>query len=100
MKIVSLNLRGWGSSAKRRRLSSFIQREAFDVCLLQETKKSTFDDFLIHKLWGHQDVDWVVQESNGLSGGMLIIWNSSYFKLLSSFSGHGFWVLRWRGMVS
>jgi exonuclease III len=62
MKIVSLNLRGWDGSAKRRRLSSFIQQEVFDVCLLQETKKKTsFEDHLIHNLWGgHQDVDWVV----------------------------------------
>jgi exonuclease III len=90
MKIVSLNLRGWGGSAKRRRLSSLIQREVSDVCLLQETKKATFEDYSIHNLWGHHDVDWVVQESNGLSGGMIIIWNSSCFKLLSSFSGYGF----------
>jgi hypothetical protein len=61
-----------------------------DVCLLQETKKATFEDYSIHNLWGHHDVDWVVQESNGLSGGMIIIWNSSCFKLLSSFSGYGF----------
>jgi hypothetical protein len=58
-------------------LSSFIQQEVFDVCQLQETKKKTsFEDHLIHNLWVHQGVDWVVQESTGLSGGMLIIWNS------------------------
>ncbi|PNY01857.1 cysteine-rich receptor-like protein kinase, partial [Trifolium pratense] len=90
MKIVSLNIRGWGGSAKRRRLGSFLQKGAFDVCLLQETKKSSFEDHLIHNLWGHKDVRWVVQEPVGLSGGMLIIWNSDSFKFLSSFSGNGF----------
>jgi exonuclease III len=73
MKITSLNLRGWGGSAKRRRLSSFIQREAFDVFLLQETKKSSFEDFSIHNLWGHHDVEWVAQDASSLSGGMLTI---------------------------
>jgi exonuclease III len=90
MKIASLNLRGWGGSAKRRRLRSFIQKGAFDVCLFQETKKSSFEDYVIHSLWGHKDVGWVFQESTGMSGGLLIIWNSTTFKFLSSFSGHGF----------
>jgi exonuclease III len=90
MKIASLNLRGWGGSAKRRRLRSFIQKGAFEVCLFQETKKSSFDDYEIHSLWGHKDVGWVFQESTGMSGGLLIIWNSTTFKVLSSFSGHGF----------
>jgi hypothetical protein len=66
MKIASLNLREWGGSAKSRRLSSFIQREAFNVCFFQETKKSSFEDFSIHTLWGHQDVEWVAQDASGL----------------------------------
>ncbi|PNX89244.1 hypothetical protein L195_g045361 [Trifolium pratense] len=90
MKIVSLNLRGWGGSAKRRWLSLFLQKGAFDVCLLQETKKATFEDYLIHSLWGHKDVRWVVKEPEGLSGGMLVIWNSDSFMLLRSFDGNGF----------
>jgi hypothetical protein len=45
---------------------------------------------VIHSLWGHKDVGWVFQESTGMSGGLLIIWNSTTFKFLSSFSGHGF----------
>jgi exonuclease III len=56
MKVVSLNMRGWGGSAKRRRLSSFLQQGKFDVCFLQETKKSSIEDFLIYNLWGHKDV--------------------------------------------
>jgi exonuclease III len=56
MKVVSLNMRGWGGSAKRRRLSSFLQQGKFDVCFLQETKISAIEDFLIQNLWGHKDV--------------------------------------------
>jgi exonuclease III len=90
MKIVSLNMRGWGGSAKRRRLSLLIRKGAFDVCFIQETKKLSFENHLIHNLWGHKDVSWVAQEAEGLSGGMLIIWNSNSFKLLSNFSGVGY----------
>ncbi|PNX60534.1 hypothetical protein L195_g051980 [Trifolium pratense] len=51
MKIMSLNLRGWGNTAKRRRLSSLLK----------------------------SDVEWVVKESIGLSGGLLSIWNKELF---------------------
>jgi exonuclease III len=90
MKIVSLNMRGWGGSAKRRRLSTLIRKGAFDVCFIQETKKLSFEDHSIHILWGHKDVCWVSKEADGLSGGMLLIWNLASFKLLSKFSGDGF----------
>ncbi|MCI04523.1 hypothetical protein A2U01_0025570, partial [Trifolium medium] len=60
----------------------------------EETKKSSLEDHLIHSLWGHKNVNWVVQEPEGLSGGMLIIWNSDSFKLLNSFSGNGFLGIR------
>jgi exonuclease III len=90
MKVVSHNMRGWGGSAKRRRLSSFLQQGKFDVCLLQETKKSSIEDFLIHNLWGHKDVRWVAKDSAGLSGGLLIFWNPTCFNLINSFFGDDF----------
>jgi exonuclease III len=90
MKVVSLNMRGWGGSAKRRRLSSFLQQGKFDVCFLQETKKSSIEDFLIYNLWGHKDVRWVAKDPIGLSGGLLILWNSNCFNLINSFYGDGF----------
>jgi exonuclease III len=90
MKILSLNVRGWGNAAKRRRLNSLIKKGAFDMCLLQETKRANFTDSLIHSLWGHKDVKWVAKESNGFSGGMLTIWNKDLFSFNYSFSGGGF----------
>jgi exonuclease III len=45
---------------------------------------------MIHNLWGHIDVEWVVKESRGLSGGMLIIWNKDLFNFRYSFNGDGF----------
>jgi hypothetical protein len=44
-----------------------------DMCLLQETKRESFDDFMIHNLWGHKDVEWVAKKSNSLSGGLLSV---------------------------
>ncbi|GAU10126.1 hypothetical protein TSUD_423110, partial [Trifolium subterraneum] len=65
-------MRGWGGSAKRRRLSSFIQMGSFDVCLLQETNKADIEDFLIHNLWGHNDVRWIANNPVGFSGGVSV----------------------------
>jgi hypothetical protein len=71
-------------------LGAFIQQGKYDVCFLQETKKASIEDFSIHNLWGHKDVKWVVKDLVGLSGGMIILWNSNCFNLLNSFSGDGF----------
>ncbi|PNX65767.1 hypothetical protein L195_g054707, partial [Trifolium pratense] len=90
MKIVSLNLRGWGSSAKRRCLSQLLASGTFDICLLQETKRDRFDDIMIQNLWGHKDAEWVAKESIGLSGGLLMMWNAGMFKIKFCFSGDSF----------
>ncbi|MCH96304.1 hypothetical protein A2U01_0017288, partial [Trifolium medium] len=63
MKLMSFNLRGWGDSAKRRRLGSLINSCKFDLCMLQETKRSSFEEFSNVNLWGHKDVEWVAKES-------------------------------------
>jgi hypothetical protein len=52
MKIVSFNMRGWGDSAKRRRLSSLLKSGDFVVCLLQERKRDSFIDSMIHTFMG------------------------------------------------
>jgi hypothetical protein len=71
-------------------LSALIRKGEFDVCFLQETKKASFEDHMIHGVWGHKEVRWVVKEAEGLSGGMLILWNIDSFKLLNNFFGDGF----------
>jgi hypothetical protein len=83
-------MRGWGSMAKRRHLSSLIKTAAFDMCMLQEMKRDNFDDYMIHNLWGHTDIELVVKKSNGLSGGLLSVWNKDLFSFHYSFTGDGF----------
>ncbi|MCI26559.1 hypothetical protein A2U01_0047755, partial [Trifolium medium] len=45
---------------------------------------------MIHNLWGHSGVEWVSKSSVGLSGGMLLLWNSGLFRLKHVFNGEGF----------
>ncbi|GAU32253.1 hypothetical protein TSUD_53800 [Trifolium subterraneum] len=73
-----------------RRQRELSKQDMFDIYLLQETKRSNFDDFMIHNFWGHKDVEWVAKESDGLSGGLLIMWNEGLFKVKFCFSGDEF----------
>jgi hypothetical protein len=68
----------------------------FDVCLFQETKLTSFTDTMIHGLWGHKDVGWEAKESQGLSGGLLSIWNKDLFVVRSSFLELVFWAVSLR----
>ncbi|GAU33402.1 hypothetical protein TSUD_20950 [Trifolium subterraneum] len=58
-----------------RRMREQRNQGTFDICLLQETKRDNFDDFMIQNVWGHKDVEWVAKGSVGLSGGNLYIIN-------------------------
>lgn len=44
MNILPFNIRGGGSLIKRKRVSYLISSGNFNVCFLQETKLSSFDD--------------------------------------------------------
>lgn len=52
MKILSLNVRGLGDRAKRRRIRSLIISGKFDCAFFQETKCSAVNNQLIGSLWG------------------------------------------------
>jgi hypothetical protein len=67
-----------------------LNKGCFDVCFLLETKKTSLDDHLIQNLWGHKDVRWVVKDLVGLSGDLLVMWNSDSFNLVNSFSGESY----------
>lgn len=46
MNLLSYNIRGGGASSKRRRFDFLIQSNKIDVCFIQETKFSSFNDAL------------------------------------------------------
>lgn len=79
MKIVTLNTRGLRNRAKRRRVWSFLISGKFDFCMLQETKCDSVDSRFVSSLWGGEEVDWVLKESSGLSGGSISLWKVGLF---------------------
>lgn len=90
MKMISLNVKGLGDRAKRRRLRSLINNGKFDCVFLQETKCSVVNNRLIESFWGIGDFEWIARGANSLSGGLIIVWNSSLLNVHYHFSGPKF----------
>ena len=75
MKIISWNVRGLGSSNKRRVIKDFLRLENPDVVMIQETKKEKCDRRLVGSVWTVRNKDWVILLACGASGGILFIWD-------------------------
>lgn len=92
MKIISLNMRGWGSIDKRRRIRKMLKSGKFDFCLLQETKFRGLSRSRVASIWGRGgiDFDWVSRDAVGQSGGLLCVWNQGLFDFQFSFQGDHF----------
>ncbi|GKV27405.1 hypothetical protein SLEP1_g36578 [Rubroshorea leprosula] len=56
----------------------------------RETKLEIVDKNICRRVWGTDDFDWVVKASNGLSGGLLSIWNSKVFRKIDVIEGENF----------
>ena len=90
MKIISWNVRGLGSSNKRRVIKDFFRLEKPDVVMIQETKKEKCDRRLVGSVWTVRNKDWDFLPACGASGGILFIWDSKKLSkeevVLGSFS--------------
>ncbi|XP_058760754.1 uncharacterized protein LOC131634104 [Vicia villosa] len=101
MIVLSYNLRGCGSSAKRKCLRELIRTVQVDVFFIQESKLSNFDLVDVKSLWGEGDMEWSAKWSVGRSGGIMTMWKVWLFEVLYSFIGDGFLGLsmNWPGKI-
>lgn len=90
MIIVTLNIREGGSFIKRKRIGHRNQAGKVDVCMLQETKLSSFSLKIAEEFWGSKEVEWTHLDSIGASGGSVILWRKNSIDLIQSFKGMGF----------
>ncbi|KAL8513819.1 hypothetical protein ACS0TY_013073 [Phlomoides rotata] len=89
MKMLSYNIRGLGSRAKRREIRESIARYDIDFCCIQESKLEIVDDFVRRAIWGRGNFNWSFKPSVGRSGGIISIWNSDKFICSSSWFMEG-----------
>ncbi|XP_071738932.1 uncharacterized protein [Rutidosis leptorrhynchoides] len=69
MKILSVNVRGFGVAGKFSWVKGLCLSEKPDITVFQETKCMNVNDFWVHQLWGHNDVGYAQKDAIGNSGG-------------------------------
>ncbi|XP_058775955.1 uncharacterized protein LOC131650251 [Vicia villosa] len=90
MIIVSFNIRGGGNALKRRRISTILKKGDADIVLIQETKLSNTEEFMVKGMWSGTEVGYSFSNSVGLSGGILSLWRTDRVEVLCSFKGEGY----------
>ncbi|CAK8571209.1 unnamed protein product [Lathyrus sativus] len=85
MNLVSYNIRGSGSRAKRREICKLLNSEKVDLCMIQETKQVEISGKFVHSIWGNREVNWSFKSAIGSAGEMLLCWNSQSLEVISSF---------------
>ncbi|GJX68153.1 RNA-directed DNA polymerase, eukaryota [Tanacetum coccineum] len=60
----------------------------------------TFNSFTVQSLWNNTPFEFIYNESNGKSGGILAVWDTTLFSLNESLKGDGYLALlgRWRNI--
>ncbi|XP_071717955.1 uncharacterized protein [Rutidosis leptorrhynchoides] len=82
MKILSLNIRGFGIGSGENKLSwakELLFKEKPIFVAFQETKLNLVNRQWVQRLWGNNNCDFLQKEKIGKSGGQLLIWDTSYF---------------------
>ncbi|GLT28935.1 hypothetical protein SLA2020_038370 [Shorea laevis] len=79
MKLLSYNVRGFGSNVKRKAVRSLVRKEGINFACFQETKIEYIDQDICLSIWGQGNFDWVYKASVGKSGGLLCVWDNDVF---------------------
>lgn len=94
MQILTWNIRGLGSSVKKRFLSKLIKKRKPSMVCIQETKMEQVDRMVIQRIWGSVDMDFTSSSAVGTSGGLLTKWNKDFFKTDSVISHRYFTLMQ------
>ena len=87
MKILTWNIRGSGSTTKRRAIKKTICQINSDLVVPQEVKWEEIERAFVASIWRSRFKEWVVLPSIGRSGGILIVWDVRCVKIKESVVG-------------
>ncbi|KAL4379135.1 hypothetical protein GQ457_02G017150 [Hibiscus cannabinus] len=82
MRLLTWNIRGLGTVTKVNAVKNIVRNQRIDLILLQETKKETFSEVDIGKIWVDDQFDFQFSGATGKSGGLLVLWDISKFDLV------------------
>ncbi|XP_071738724.1 uncharacterized protein [Rutidosis leptorrhynchoides] len=99
MKILSINVRGFGVEGKFGWVKGLCLNERPDIAVFQETKCRYLNEGWVHSLWGSGNCGYIQKEAVGYSGGLLIIWDNSRFMANNAVGNNFFIAIRgnWLG---
>lgn len=81
--VLSWNIRGAVSHSHRLNLKKLIHSSKPSVVCVQETKSVEWNKFMKMSIWDADDHGWLFSSSVGLSGGLLLSWDSTIIDYLS-----------------
>lgn len=99
MKILSLNIKGFGGEVKVRNLQTLLSKESVDFCGIQESLLAEDASNVVRMVWNHCDYGFCQVPAVGRSGGLLCIWRKEIFSAEYAFAGDGFLGVegKWKG---
>lgn len=90
MKILSINIRGFGGVSKIRLLRDLLRKESVDFLSVQKTGLNVTAERIIRLFWTHDEFGFCELPAIGRSGGLLSIWRKYSFTASYAFTGNGF----------
>lgn len=84
MIVISWNIRGLSAKIKRGSIRSLINKYHPHFVFVQETKIENFSAKIINSIWKDSQVKWASSPSHGNSGGILSLWDSTFFQMEST----------------
>lgn len=87
LSLLSWNVRGASSSILKKMTRDSVVQSKLNLLCLQETKCSASYVFSVSSLWRSGDFGWADIPDNGLSGGLLYVWDKAVYNLLYCVKG-------------
>ncbi|XP_071727942.1 uncharacterized protein [Rutidosis leptorrhynchoides] len=81
MKILSLNVRGFAVEGKFGWVKNICYNERPSIAVFKEIKCRNIEYWWVESLWGNRDFGYVQKDVVGNSGGLLIVWDTSWFEV-------------------
>ncbi|KAK9031483.1 hypothetical protein V6N11_032860 [Hibiscus sabdariffa] len=72
-----------GSTIKTRNVNSLVKSFRVKILFIQETKKTSWSMEEIRILWADDEFDFLWVESDGKSGGLLVVWDRNWFSTIN-----------------
>ena len=87
MKILSWNVCGLGSAARRLTVNELLHRNKVQIALVRESKFSSLSEKIVEEVWGSRFVNWVSVDAVGSAGGFLLLWDTRHVTVSNNWKG-------------